>query len=197
MKYAAILYDDVIVAKAKNYNDCINDNEIELTEQQYNTISIPCQLIEGVFVPCDFPEINGGGYTDSGVVSTEVITYVGTGKSGKNYPCSVTLAVAPKALIILSRYSPEKTSGAAIISSYTESLINSGSYSNTIILCDTLSTEYLSGHGFSISSTHNINKGYAKKSEDGKTITWYYSDADMPEAQCNVANCTYYILALR
>ena len=57
MKYAAILYNDVIVAKSKNYTDNIDKNEIELTEKQYNSIPIPCKLVNGEFVPSEFPKV--------------------------------------------------------------------------------------------------------------------------------------------
>lgn len=57
MRYTASVFKGVIVAKGINYTDFIDKNEIELTEYQYNTIPIPCKLIDGEFVPCDFPEI--------------------------------------------------------------------------------------------------------------------------------------------
>ena len=55
MKYVGTIYADVIIAKGKNYTDIVDENEIELTEEQYNTIPIPCRLVEGEFVKCDYP----------------------------------------------------------------------------------------------------------------------------------------------
>ena len=56
MRYVGTLKGDVIVAKGINYTDYVDKNEIGLTEFQYNTIPIPCKLVNGEFVPCDYPE---------------------------------------------------------------------------------------------------------------------------------------------
>lgn len=56
MKYVGTLYKDVIVAKGINYTDFVDEREIELTEAQYNTIPIPCKLVDGEFIPCEMPE---------------------------------------------------------------------------------------------------------------------------------------------
>ena len=56
MKYIGMLNDGVIVAKAKNHDDKVYKNEIELTEKQYNSIPIPCKLVNGEFVRCEFPK---------------------------------------------------------------------------------------------------------------------------------------------
>lgn len=58
MRYVASLYEDVIVCKGINYTDHIDKNEIELTEEQFNTIPIPCKLIDGEFIPSDFPKVD-------------------------------------------------------------------------------------------------------------------------------------------
>jgi hypothetical protein len=54
--YVGVLYKDVIIAKGKNYTDHIGEKEVELTEEQYEAIPIPCKLIDGEFVPSEFPE---------------------------------------------------------------------------------------------------------------------------------------------
>ena len=56
MRYVATVKDGVIVTKGINYTDFVDPNEIELTEEQYNTISIPCKLVDGEFVPCEYPK---------------------------------------------------------------------------------------------------------------------------------------------
>ena len=56
MRYVGTLKGDVIVAKGINYTDYRDKHEIELTEEQYETIPIPCVIIDGEFIPCDFPE---------------------------------------------------------------------------------------------------------------------------------------------
>lgn len=57
MKYIGILNDNVIVAKGISYTDYVDNTEIELTKEQYNSIPVPCKLVNGEFVPCDFPEV--------------------------------------------------------------------------------------------------------------------------------------------
>ena len=57
MRYVATVYNDVIIAKGINYTNYFDENEIELTEYQYNTIPIPCQLVDGEFIACDYPKI--------------------------------------------------------------------------------------------------------------------------------------------
>lgn len=65
MKYVGTLYKDVIVAKGINYTDFVDEREIELTEAQYNTIPIPCKLVDGEFIPCEMPEIEVPGTTET------------------------------------------------------------------------------------------------------------------------------------
>lgn len=55
MKYVGTIKDGVIVAKGINYTEYEDPNEIELTEEQYNTIPIPCKLVNGEFIPCEYP----------------------------------------------------------------------------------------------------------------------------------------------
>jgi hypothetical protein len=56
MKYTGTLQNGVIVAKGINYTDYNDPNEIELTEYEYNTIPIPCKLVDGEFVLCEYPK---------------------------------------------------------------------------------------------------------------------------------------------
>ena len=55
MKHIGILNNGVIVATAINHTDYIGENELELTEEQYSTIPIPCKLVGVEFIPCKFP----------------------------------------------------------------------------------------------------------------------------------------------
>ena len=72
MKYVGVLYDNIIISKAKNYDDKIHESEIELTEGQYNTIPIPCKLVDGEFVPCEYPKINMDDDVETETEPTEV-----------------------------------------------------------------------------------------------------------------------------
>ena len=56
MRFVGSIYKDVIVSKGINHTDYIDENEIELTEEQYDSIHIPCKLVNGEFVSCDFPK---------------------------------------------------------------------------------------------------------------------------------------------
>ena len=56
MRYVGTLKNDVVVAKGINYTDYEDKREIELTEEQYNSITLPCKLVDGEFIPCDYPE---------------------------------------------------------------------------------------------------------------------------------------------
>lgn len=59
MRYVATVNDGVIVAKGINYTDFVDPNEIELTETEYNEIQPPCKLVEGEYVPCEYPKYEG------------------------------------------------------------------------------------------------------------------------------------------
>ncbi len=66
MRYVAtITTEGVIVSKGINYTDFVDKNEIELTEEEYASIPIPCKKENGVFVPCDFPESSGSEGTST------------------------------------------------------------------------------------------------------------------------------------
>ena len=55
MKYVGIIKENVIVAKAKIYKNFVDERHIELTEEQYNQLITPCEIIDGKFVPCEYP----------------------------------------------------------------------------------------------------------------------------------------------
>ncbi len=71
MKYTATKYKDVLISKGINYTDYVDPNEIELTEEQYNTIPIPCQLVDGKFAPCEFPEMGNSEFIETPVNAEE------------------------------------------------------------------------------------------------------------------------------
>ncbi len=59
IKYTGTIIDNVIMAKGIAYTGFVGNNEIELTKEQYDTIPIPCKLVDGDFVPCDLPTVDG------------------------------------------------------------------------------------------------------------------------------------------
>lgn len=191
MKYVGVIYDEVIIAKAKIYVDVIADNQIELTEEQYNSIVTPCKLIDGTFVSWDFPDMGQPNVFEGGQI--ELVSYVGTGKAGASNPCSVTFNnIVPRVLVMLAAYEPE----AYMSHNTTRSFVNACE-GGVIILCDKLTTEYDQYMGFDIMASGSMsNKACAKKSEDGKTISWYIGDTTQDNVQANIAGWTYYILGI-
>lgn len=58
MRYFGLIYDDIIINKGlKSKLFTLSDNEIELTEQQFNEIKCPCKLVDSQFISCEIPII--------------------------------------------------------------------------------------------------------------------------------------------
>lgn len=111
----------------------------------------------------------------------ETGSYVGTGKYGEDNPNSLTFEFAPKLLFITNR----RISG---------DFYGSASIDGNPMDCSILTTNYTNGLGFASKPESNILSGYAKKSFDGKTITWYHRrDAN---SQQNGSGYVYYYLAI-
>lgn len=115
----------------------------------------------------------------------EIISYTGTGTYGKDNPNSITFSRAPRLIIMIgARY----TSGNKMWNQF------GANKEDWIYMLPTeaLHTEFEERIGLG----NNTNGGvHGKKSEDGKTISWYNED-DNDDWQYNSANCTYYLLAL-
>ena len=193
MKYVGTLLMDIIVNKAINYTDYVAENEIELTEEQYNTIPIPCQCINGEFIECDFPviEVEEEEIKIPVAPQIELVSYVGTGLYGEENPCSLTFDFVPTVLKMLGFKNTLDSSSFA--EEFFCTLANSDVDALDFIICDELSTEYECYRGFCVGHNDGTHLYLCKKSEDGKTISWY---ADRASYQCSVTGCTYYILAI-
>lgn len=72
MRYVGTISQGVIIAKGINYTDYIDENEIELTEEQYNTIQTPCKVVNGIFKPCEYPKITVEETEENNENDTEV-----------------------------------------------------------------------------------------------------------------------------
>lgn len=177
MKYVATVQSNIIVAKGINYTDYVAKNEIELTKEQYDTIPIPCRLVDGEFIPCDYPEVEIAETNLTEVTRFELYSYTGTGTSGEANPCILTFSFEPKMVAMLP---------------------NIGGGVSPIINCDLLTTEYKENMSFYDSTQSYANNDYAKKSEDGKTIYWYVANntATGPSNQYNNGGTVYTVLAL-
>lgn len=103
MKFVGVLYDDVIIAKSINHVDFVASNEIELTEEQYNTIPIPCKLVGGEFVECECPP------TDAMIPVEDGWETLGSVAISKTFPSYSTTAThyceVPCGKSILDKYS--------------------------------------------------------------------------------------------
>lgn len=131
-------------------------------------------------------KVGNGGYAP--ISRVQVVSYNGTGVRGANNACSVTFDFAPKVLIMLAygsnnKYYPfpffGKTSGFG------------GYYIMDLSL---LSTEWSNEEGRFNFCMNNSTNGAAKKSADGKTISWHtYGDAT---AQANASGYKYYVLGI-
>ena len=126
-----------------------------------------------------------------------VVSYVGTGLSGVDAPNSLTFDFAPKALILLgckNKYIHSYGERFNAIQTFPNSDVEAVNF----IACDELSTEYENRKGFCVGSNYATNHNYCKKSEDGKTISWYAGEGNTSydNHQCNESNVTYYVLAI-
>ena len=108
-------------------------------------------------------------------------SYVGTGKYGPDNPNSLTFEFPPK-LLFITQYNGDGN------------FYGANSIGGNPMDCSILTTSYTAGLGFSNVSNSDGLSGYAKKTEDGKTITWYHSRS--ADSQANYAQYTYYYFAI-
>ena len=108
--------------------------------------------------------------------SIEQFSYVGTGTYGASNPTSVTFDKAPKIVMMVVRANAGGTD-------FNPAFTNSNS-TLAIATLDAVQTTYQKNSGF-----YGI---MSKKSEDGRTLYWYYTDANY---QLNNKDYTYYGVA--
>lgn len=108
----------------------------------------------------------------------EVGSYVGTGTYGASNPNTLTFWFEPKVVWICAIFNPTMLHGMF------------SNYVKPIVVTESLSTDYKQGVGFSFDSQN----GYAKRSKDGKALSWYVSSA--ASSQFNTSGFTYYYVAI-
>lgn len=125
-----------------------------------------------------------------------IVTYKGTNviPTAEN-PVSVTFDFVPKVIIMLGTVSMSYISGGGVLYQQSDISYGNDQYKHSVIYCDAISTEYTKDAGFVLWNEYNQPVRYAKKSADGKTISWY-SNASTAYAQYNTGNTTYYVLGI-
>ena len=126
------------------------------------------------------------GANDNANKKAKIVTgsYAGTGKSGSANPCSLTFDFAPK-FIMFSIY----WNGY-----YMSDVYNNGGGFSSCVYTDGLTTSYAKGFA---PAKGEANTAYAKKSADGKTISWYNTvSSSGPDRQLNGSGYVYYYIAI-
>lgn len=119
--------------------------------------------------------------------SMQLVSYIGTGTSGENNPCSVTASFKIKLAIMLGYVDTSESKGLYHLISDNQS--------DTVIVTEQLSTNYKAYHGFMYGgSSVSHSSSFGKISADKKTIYWYFDGNAY--YQCNSAEDIYYILLL-
>lgn len=137
--------------------------------------------------PNAYPIDDGYTYTALGQLGNKVRiatgSYTGTGAYGESNPNSLTFDFAPKVILLLGAFD-----------SMWGSMLGKKDYgSNTIMVLDTMTTEYAQRQGFINSNKADYNN-YGRKSSDGKTVEWYSTIS--ASTQCNISGVNYHYIAI-
>lgn len=122
-----------------------------------------------------------------GAARIETGSYVGTGTYGSSNPNSLTFGFAPKLFSIYGTRYIGIPGHNEISSTCTNSI------RNNILPFDVLSTSYGQRLSPNVYLDNARDISYAKKSEDGKTISWY---ADSADHQNNMSDFSYFYFAI-
>ena len=109
------------------------------------------------------------------------MSYVGTGTYGASNPCSITSRFPINILFCIGYIENEQ-----VFQFYD----NRGS---NVMISSNLNTSYKLGNGFSL-TTDGQRGLYGKKSEDGKTFSWY-TTLGYPIYQANESGIEYFFIA--
>lgn len=151
--------------------------------------------------------LSQGGGSDSRVPVIYTTSYIGTGTSGQNNPTSLTFDFIPSFIWIYSLDQAYKNTGtnrtitSQLQTQSSSSSSTSGGPTNLPFCnCNDLTTNYENYKGLFYWQTSSWDKIYIKKSEDGKTISWYFNTTYNSKEQFNQADqyqdYTYHVLAL-
>lgn len=116
-------------------------------------------------------------------------SYIGTGLYGEDNPTSLTFDFVPKILWVYGRMS--STTDVWINTTRTTSATG---VTAIMINVEVLTTDY-SQRGFTFSGGDSSSRIYTKKSDDEKTITWYFGDSNVASS-LNQDNVEFYFMAI-
>lgn len=135
-----------------------------VTEADLESLSKTANAADRVKYESGVLKTLGGTEIVTGNAKIVTGTYTGTGTTGADGACSLTFDFVPRALWIYNK--------------------GNANYPIISMICDGLTTSFVDG-GYAVGS----NKGYAKKSSDGKTISWYSTG---PVGMMGNTNATVY-----
>lgn len=111
-------------------------------------------------------------------IRMQIVSYIGTGTSGEATPCSITADFKFKTAEYLGSLRGGSLSPAV---TYIDA--------RDKVLSEAITTEFTAYSGFCLDDSQD---SFGKKSEDGKTITWYSQYNNRQSNQLNEAGVKYY-----
>lgn len=117
----------------------------------------------------------------------QVVSYVGTGTYGEDNPCSLTFDFPPKVVMFIASVYVNVPNSVGQSNHFFDNYSNIAS-ELTRLITEPLTTNFLQSAGFGDTSS------YAKKSIDGRVITWYNYSGD--DYQGNISGMKYYYLGI-
>lgn len=111
-------------------------------------------------------------------IRMQIVSYIGTGTSGEATPCSITADFKFKTAEYLGSLRGGSLSPAV---TYIDA--------RDKVLSEAITTEFTAYSGFCLDDSQD---SFGKKSEDGKTITWYSRYNNRQSNQLNEAGVKYY-----
>lgn len=135
----------------------------------------------------------------AGAVQIATGSYVGTGTYGADHPCSLTFDFLPKLIFVFAYYENPDPGGSSARYIPLGNGIENHDEDACLCVLDTskIGTDYTAGFG--LGYIHSANSLWAKKSPDGKTVSWYntYNSRLGPEMyQFNTSGWEFFFAAI-
>lgn len=146
--------------------------------------------------------INTANSNADGRTKTQIVSYTGTDTYGESNPCSITFSFAPKLIMYLG--DSRKTINQYNKPGLNSIIIPAKSGTNVLdtairpfMLPSQLTTEYVQGLWIGQNTGYDSktqSKTYAKKSADGKTMSWYTDESN--DDQLNRSHLIYHFMGI-